>query len=68
MNRYQAKAWLATPSQNLSPRNLDAEPFQPHIMPLAGGQQADGGDAEVFQDLRAKADFQPFSRTGRASA
>ena len=39
----------------------DAEAFEADIVALARGDQIDRGDAEILQDLRAKADLAPFA-------
>ena len=41
------------PLQPLCRRDLDAEPAEPHVSVLAGGQQPDRAHAEILQDLRA---------------
>jgi hypothetical protein len=40
--------------------DLDAEAREAHIMVIGRGQQADRGNAEVFQDLRTEANFAPL--------
>lgn len=53
--------WALPDLQNLGSGDLDAEALQADIMPLARRKKANGGDAEVFQDLRAEADLQPLA-------
>src|SRR5262249_33860103 len=36
-----------------------------HIGPFAGGKQANGGNAEVLENLRAQPNFAPLTRAGR---
>jgi len=55
MTQYQA-------FQRLGGDDLDAEAADADIGALAGGQQADRGNAEVAQDLRAEADLTPLPR------
>ena len=40
--------------------DLDAEAAETHVSALAGGEQADRGDAEVLEDLRAEPDLAPL--------
>jgi hypothetical protein len=42
---------------------LMPKPFEADIVALAAGQKLDRGDAEILQDLRTEADFQPFAFT-----
>src|SRR5689334_9439574 len=51
--------------ERLGRRDLDAEAAEADIRALAGGEQPDRGDAEVFQDLGAEADLAPLPRARR---
>src|SRR5690606_7567640 len=54
--RRGADWWL----DDIRAADLDPEAFQPDIMALARGEQPDRADAEILEDLRAKADLQPL--------
>ncbi|MEY9630843.1 hypothetical protein ABIA27_005878 [Sinorhizobium fredii] len=47
--------------QDLGRGNLDAEAFEADIVTRTRREEADGGDAEVLEDLGAETDFQPFA-------
>src|SRR5262245_36764364 len=51
--------------QRFRRHNFDPETAQPDIGALARRQQADRGNAEIFEDLRTQADFAPLLRTCR---
>src|SRR5258708_6077694 len=45
--------------------DLDAEAREAHIVVIGRGQQADRGNAEILEDLRAEADLAPLALTRR---
>ena len=64
---HQTEALSQSPkSADIRRRNLDAETFEADVMAFARRQQLDRTDAEILQNLRAEADFQPliFAGTG----
>src|SRR5258707_2138918 len=46
----------------LSRHDLDAEAAKAHVSALAGSQQANGGNLEVLENLRAETDLTPLTR------
>src|SRR5581483_1142666 len=52
----------ASAVERLGRHDLDAEAAEADIGALRGGEQADRGDVEVAQDLRAEADLAPLPR------
>src|SRR6478736_2008474 len=49
----------------LGRHNLNAKASETNVSALAGGEQANRGNAEVLENLRAQPDFAPLPRTGR---
>src|SRR4029078_3857417 len=49
----------------LGRHNLNAKASETNVSAFAGGEQANRGNAEVLENLRAQPDFAPLPRTGR---
>src|SRR5258708_1570203 len=60
--RYGQKKGRRSVIDRLSRHDLDAEAAKAHVSALAGSQQANGGNLEVFENLRAETDLTPLPR------
>src|SRR5262249_58250485 len=56
--------YVKTSIQAFRRYDLDSEAGKPHIGESAAGEQADRGDAEILEDLRAESDLAPLPRAG----
>src|SRR5450830_1202920 len=63
-NRYLLFGIMRSAFQRFGRHDLDAEAAEADVGALAGCEQADRGNAEVFENLRAEADLAPLPRTG----
>src|SRR5262245_32393896 len=58
--RDQGNAGVLSAIERLGSDDFDAEAGKADISPLARGEEADRGNAEVAQNLRAQSDFAPL--------